>query len=368
MKSVLKDLLFKIEKAKRDLLPFVVYKKPDSKNILAFFQIGDDLHHQKDFSESGFVFAPFDNRDKTVIFPLSKCKVFSTLSEDLNSPYNSESFQAITENVIGRDHLNIKEKQNHISLVKKGIDLIKNGKVLKVVLSRKEEVIISDHKISEIFQRLLNKYSSAFVYLWFHPKVGLWMGASPETLLSVKGNKFKTMALAGTQSYKGTLDVFWAQKEKQEQQYVTDFIISRLNRKNLLIGKPFTLKAGSLLHICTEINGEISDKNKLKNLIQNLHPTPAVCGLPKNKAKEFILKNEDYKREYYTGFLGEFNMNKEDSNEEFKTTDLYVNLRCMRIEESKIALFVGGGITLDSDPLKEWEETIAKSEVMKTVL
>ena len=90
-----------------------------------------------------------------------------------------------------------------------------------------------------------------------------------------------------------------------------------------------------------------------------MHPTPAVCGFPKKESKDFILKNERYDRAFYTGFLGELNMS---------TSELYVNLRCMEIEKESIHIYVGGGITKESDPEKEWNETVAKSKTIKGVL
>lgn len=117
-----------------------------------------------------------------------------------------------------------------------------------------------------------------------------------------------------------------------------------------------------MLHLRADISGEIKSNNfSLPNLINKLHPTPATCGLPKELSKEFILKNENYNREYYTGFLGEINKN---------STDLYVNLRCMKVSQQKneVSIYIGGGITKSSIPQKEWEETVVKSEVMKKVL
>ena len=113
---------------------------------------------------------------------------------------------------------------------------------------------------------------------------------------------------------------------------------------------------------------------KLDNLINKLHPTPAVCGLPKEEAKDFILKNEGYHREFYTGFLGELNMPAEEGIKDNKSTSLFVNLRCMKIQphskggNNSAIVYIGGGITKDSDPENEWKETVAKSEVMKKVL
>ena len=97
-----------------------------------------------------------------------------------------------------------------------------------------------------------------------------------------------------------------------------------------------------------------------------MHPTPAVCGLPRNNAKDFVLKNENYHRSFYTGFLGEINM--EDKNLNSKNSSLFVNLRCMEIRNEKASIYVGGGITKDSVAKKEWEETVSKSKTMKKVL
>ena len=104
----------------------------------------------------------------------------------------------------------------------------------------------------------------------------------------------------------------------------------------------------------------------LKTLIRALHPTPAVCGLPRENAKQFILENEQYNRSFYTGFLGELNFQKNKTVSE--SSSLFVNLRCMNIIDKKVSIFVGGGITKDSNAKKEWEETVSKSKVMKRVL
>ncbi|HLV50467.1 MAG TPA: chorismate-binding protein, partial [Flavobacterium sp.] len=97
----------------------------------------------------------------------------------------------------------------------------------------------------------------------------------------------------------------------------------------------------------------------VKNLIQNLHPTPAVCGLPKKEAFDFIWENEGYNREFYTGFIG---IEKENMK------DYFVNLRCAQIFQNQIQIYVGGGITAESNPEKEWEETELKSGTIGNAL
>ena len=116
----------------------------------------------------------------------------------------------------------------------------------------------------EVFERLLQKHNNAFVYVWFHPKVGLWMGATPERLVTIKNREFHTTALASTQSYNGDLKPLWGAKEKKEHQYVIDYIVSQIKDqengiilKNFSVSETYTIKAGNLLHLKADIRGEI---------------------------------------------------------------------------------------------------------------
>ena len=330
--------------------PFVFYRKPNSETVKALIQNDDSTNFADGLSVSGFVFAPFDDQEKSLVI-----REGNSVSLSFSSKGGEEKSIEIH---IGKS--NVEDRKIYIALVQKAIDFINNSNTEKIVLSRKEIVYYRDINIFDVLEKLLNYYQEAFVYIWFHPVTGLWMGATPETLIEVNDNRFKTMALAATQNYEGTLDTFWNIKEKQEQHFVTNYIQFKLKDFNLEISEPFTIKAGSLLHICSEIQGELSSGDELQSIISTLHPTPAVCGIPKETAKRFILKNENYNREYYTGFLGEI---RSDS-----VTNLYVNLRCMKINDTSINIYVGGGITKDSIAEDEWEETCIKSDVMKRVL
>lgn len=337
--------------------PFVAYRKPNGDAISGFFMNDDSLFYVDDFTEKGFVFAPFDNQQKAILFPKETSEF---ILEDLS--FDSIDFKE------SEFSINENSKEHHIKLVDKTIGEIINNDLKKVVISRKEALEITDFDLIKIYQKLLQSYKNAFVYVWFHPKVGLWLGASPETLLNIEKNIFKTMSLAGTQVYKNTQNVVWKSKELEEQQLVTDFIESQLTgiSSNLKIDKKETIKAGNLLHLCTKVSGELDMNSTLKTLIRALHPTPAVCGLPRENAKKFILENEQYNRSFYTGFLGELNFQKNKIAS--KSSSLFVNLRCMNIIENNVSIFVGGGITKDSNSKKEWEETVSKSKVMKRVL
>ena len=352
--------------------PFVFYRKPNANIIFEIIQQGENLHFLDSFNQKGFVFAPFDDFSSSIIFPLDKSDVSKNIFE--TSCFNDIKFETF----------NNYDKENHIALVSNGIDFITNQQTSKIVLSRKEIIQTNQLDLVKTFENLLNKYQSAFVYIWFHPKVGLWLGATPETLISTKNNTFKTMSLAGTQVYKNTIDVTWQDKEIQEHKFVTDYIVNELKEMNITcnISDTTTVKAGNLLHLQAIISGRLKDKSQLSNVIKALHPTPAVCGLPKEKAKQFILNNENYKREFYTGFLGELNFeidkrqrtnnrrNIENHAYNFKQiqSSLFVNLRCMQVKNNEVYIYVGGGITKDSNPEKEYLETVAKAEVMKSVV
>lgn len=339
-----------IKEALEKQLPFVAYKKPDSSQLKGWFQQNDTLITSENFNESGFIFAPFDSNEDAILIPEEQ----STYFEEQVSTYNIHSQSKIQASETS-------SKENHIQLVEKGIAAIKNNQFKKVVLSRKEEIKTTNFDVIETFQKLLNNYPTAFVYVWFHPKVGLWLGATPETLVSIQQKNFTTMALAGTQVYDESIDATWQPKEIEEQQFVTDYITDRLSEicTTISTSKTETIKAGNLLHLRTIINGELKADNA--SLIKTLHPTPAVCGLPLETSKEFILNNENYHRSFYTGFLGELNLNSKESN-------LFVNLRCMEVRNESVCIYVGGGITKDSDSLKEWQETVAKTSTMKKVL
>jgi isochorismate synthase len=353
-------------------LPFVVYSRPINSVIKCWMQKDDTLHKTETFTESGFVFAPFDFNKQSIVLPEADCEQSILETKMLE----------IEDNVI--DFVSAEtDKNSHINLVSKGIETIENGTLKKVVLSRCEVEALKDKNPLSIFKNLYNSYKNAMVYCWYHPKVGLWLGATPELLFSVVGKQLTTISLAGTQPDRNNYKPIWTNKEIDEQQIVTDYITTQIKpyTKQVNVSEVETVKAGNLLHLKSRITSLIKDAGNLKSIIEALHPTPAVCGFPKEEAKDFILKNENYNREYYTGFLGELNLkhaktrNTNRRNVEnnaysvVKTkSNFYVNLRCMQLKDSKALIYVGGGITKDSNPEKEWEETVNKTKTIGNVL
>lgn len=351
------DFFIKVKQQESQNLPFVIYRKPNKTKLIGFFQKNDHLYFAEDFKETGFIFAPF-NGNQIILIPKKESVLWESELTAFKGNYDSD--KEYSENNT--------DKERFESLVQKGVDATANGVFEKVVLSRKEIIDLPDFDLVSVFKKLIYTYPDAFCYCWYHPKIGLWIGATPERLLKASKKKFFTMALAGTQNYEDTIDVAWEKKEMEEQQYVTDFILDNIKSltREVAISSPYTLKAGGVLHIKTDIEGKLNKDSNMKQVVSVLHPTPAVCGLPKESARNFILENEKYDREYYTGFLGE--INKKEFSKDTSKTDLYVNLRCMQITNKQAHLYVGCGITKDSIPENEWKESVNKSMTMKRVL
>ncbi|GLB50476.1 chorismate-binding protein [Neptunitalea lumnitzerae] len=357
-------------------LPFVVYRKPNASEVTAFLQKDSTINYVSDFQEKGFVFAPFNTAEKPILFKEEDCERITIDSfKKLENLFLVDTSAIISEAA----------HQFHVALVTNAVSTLKEETDFKkVVLSRKESVAIEAFSPLEVFQNILATYPTAFCYCWYHPSIGLWLGATPETLLKVYRNKLSTMALAGTQRYIEHTEATWGEKEIREQQIVTDTIVEALSDKvqKLEVSKAHTHRAGNLLHLKTDISGTVAmGDDGIKEVITALHPTPAVCGLPRERAKNFIVANEGYDRSFYSGYLGELNnvqtteRNRNRRNVEnsvYKSTatgsHLFVNLRCMEYTDGLLHFYVGGGIVEGSDGEAEWQETVHKSNTMKKIL
>jgi isochorismate synthase len=177
------------------------------------------------------------------------------------------------------------------------------------------------------------------------------------------------MSLAGTQSGEGLESLnkaTWTQKEIEEQALVSRYIINCFKKIRLRefeeIG-PRTVAAGHLIHLRTDFEVNLSEVNfpELGTvMLQLLHPTSAVCGMPKEEAIRFIAAQEGYNRELYSGYLGPVNVEDE--------SHIFVNLRCMQIRNQQALIYAGAGITRDSDPDREWNETEIKGNIIQKAL
>ena len=233
--------------------------------------------------------------------------------------------------------------------------------IQKLVLARSEDFAQKGCHPAKLFARACQCYPEAFVALFSAPQCGTWLVASPEVLLLRDSVQWHTMALAGTMRYADHLPQ-WSDKNVREQDYVTRYIKACLDRysDDVSLTGPYTKRAGGLVHLCTDFSFNLSPDVRLGDVLDAMHPTPAVCGLPKEEALRFILDNESVDRDYYSGFSGPLNLEGQ--------TSFFVSLRCMRIIGDRYRLFAGGGILPESDESLEWEETEAKMQTMLSLI
>lgn len=250
-------------------------------------------------------------------------------------------------------------KENYLLKADQLVNAIKSLGLKKVVFSRvSTETFNSDIALS-LFNKLEAHYPNAFVYFFSDRNIGTWLGATPEILYEQHGNYGVTTAMAGT---KNSEDISgWNSKEILEQEYVSLYIKETLDNEgitNIESHGPYDYMAGPVKHLKTDFMFEC-EPAFAKKIINFLHPTPAVCGLPKDFASEIITQIEAHNREIYTGIIGEINE---------KQTKLFVNLRCAKLTKQNIHYFLGGGYTKDSDIEMEWQETENKKKTISELI
>ncbi len=235
-----------------------------------------------------------------------------------------------------------------------------NGHRGKTVAAR---IITKDVKIdlNKTFSTLCKAYPDAFVFAFSTSKTGTWIGASPELLLCIDGNRVSTMALAGTRpANHPESNLEWDKKNLDEQKMVEEFIHDCLAMecRDVVSAEKFTKNAGTIEHICTPISAIMPDIDRfsITKLLDRLSPTPALCGSDRNRSLGIIRKYELSEREMYGGFCGPAFIDG--------ISTFYVILRTAKCSPSGISVYAGGGITSLSNPEEEWEETEMKSKTI----
>lgn len=244
----------------------------------------------------------------------------------------------------------------YLEKLDKVIQVIKNNNLPKLVISRRK--IFKDFKeidLEKSFNNLCETYPNAFRYVFIQGE-NAWMGAFSEVLgkFDKTTHEFQTMSLAGTIPVSAS----WSQKEIEEQKPVSSYIrniLGKFDKENKIQeSETYDHISGNIKHLRTDFKLKINPED-LDTIIEELHPTPAVCGIPKNFCKEKIQEIEKFPRELYAGFI-------RIETEDF--IQYFVNLRCAKLYSDSVHLFVGGGITAQSSPEKEWIETELKSEAV----
>ena len=370
-----------------------IYKLPKSESWHFIVDLNAGTHIDRPNLEEigeGFVFHPFSSDNHQPVFikkdiHIVKKNDYDEKLEIFHSTKNTDelkqtlfyrkSTNKISINAEGQKANIIKssdsEKESFIALVKKTITEIKKKSFQKAVITRVKDIeITKDFNEFELFSKLSSIYKNAFIYLTHIPRLGTWIGATPETLIRIdKNRQFETAALAATQAKKDDLsreETTWSQKDIEEQAMVSRYIINCFKKIRLRefeeVG-PRTHVSGNLVHLKTDYKVDMDQVGfpQLGTVMLDLlHPTSAVCGMPKESSMKFIEENEGFDREFFSGYLGPVNILDE--------TNIFVNLRCMKLEKDVGRLYAGAGIISNSIPEKEWDETEIKLDTLINVL
>lgn len=247
-------------------------------------------------------------------------------------------------------------------------DALRGGGVEKVVFSRRLTLHLgrkgSMDDVQALFFAACRRYPQSYVALWHTAGSGTWLVATPERLLSgARDGTWHTMALAGTRSLdECSTQPSWDAKNCAEQGIVVSYIRERLSPlcSRVNVGETYTREAGGVAHLCTDFALIPRSGVSPLQLVEALHPTPAVCGKPTSAAQQLICAVEESPRRYFSGFSGPLNVHGE--------THFFVTLRCMHISQQTATLYAGGGLLAASKLESEWQETERKLATMRCLL
>ncbi len=362
-----------------------VWRKPNTQTVHVLIDTSKNVKRVPPSLEelpAGFIVHPFEEQvDQKAIFLEAHVYFQVDLTKPIAEQFADKSPINLTASnaaliikdrfVHGEDENHFKNfgecsKQEFIELVEKGIQAIRDSKLIKIVPAKVKMVDLNpEFDLVKSMSSLFSSYPNAFVNFFHIPELGSWIGASPEILIQTKGNAFYTMSLAGTQKASGDnpmKNAAWTQKEIEEQALVSRYIVDsfkKIRLREYIEQGPKTVLAGNLLHLRSDFRVDMEAANfpQLGSVMLDLlHPTSAVCGMPRQAAFDFLRKEEKFDRSLFSGYIGPVNIDGE--------TAIFVNLRTARLLSDCALLYAGAGVTEDSDPLMEWEETEMKCEII----
>lgn len=385
------DLDLMVEKLIAKQQPFALYRLPNETEPCLLLQNDLNLVECQSYQDlgnhSGFLMAPFAIGEDAPIVVLRADHhiigldaITNFLSElNLSTTFSAcdelSSVKNCAEDVVfeGSDEQSwIEQQQCYQSDFNVFHEALNQHAFDKLVLSTRRAFVYQPFKAFTSFLKACKLYPKMMVSLVSSCKTGTWFGATPEILLKGKGQEYQTMSLAGTMlsTDKACQDQHdlsgWSQKDRVEQEYVTQYIRQVIKPYSLTIQEqgPYIAMAGPVCHLRTDFHFIIQDEASLGVLIGKLHPTPAVCGLPKAEAYKFIVENESINRRYYSGMLGPLNLDN--------ASQLFVNLRCMEVKfnDSKLDnrtiafAYAGGGNLRQSKCDLELQEACNKMKAI----
>lgn len=249
---------------------------------------------------------------------------------------------------------------------------MKAGELQKVVLSRVCELRFDDRvNIDSALADLREKYAGCYLFL-FEPSPYLaFYGATPELLVHVEGRAIETMALAGsirrgaTPAEDDSLahEMLDDPKNRHEHALVADAVRARLAPLTDALDMPDApeiKRLSNIQHLYTPVRGRLKSASGVLSLVEALHPTPAMGGVPRAQAMDYIAQVEPVPRGWYASPVGWIDHNLDGA--------FAVAIRSAISQNERVWLYAGAGIVADSIPQKEWDETDLKFKPMLDAL
>ncbi|RRO18940.1 isochorismate synthase DhbC [Saccharopolyspora rhizosphaerae] len=264
-----------------------------------------------------------------------------------------------------------------------------DGELTKAVLARSLE-LTSDEAIDvqEVLRNLAMADPSSYTFAVDLPRRGedgtrdsygphpplerTFLGASPELLVSRRGNEVRSHPMAGSrprsadpaEDQRRAAELAASEKDHREHAVVVEAVVEALSPlcTDLHVPQaPTVVGTNAMWHLATEITGELRDSSTTSlHLADALHPTPAVCGTPIDRARDVIAEVEPFERGYYAGMVGWCDAAGDG--------EWVVAIRCAEVEDDAMRLFAGAGIVPGSDPADELAETTAKFRTALTAM
>ena len=243
--------------------------------------------------------------------------------------------------------------------IKRSLDMIAHHRIDKVVMARRTDFNLIEAVDPVDYLAILKRANRNCFAFMFEPTRGsAFIGATPERLYKLHNGMIESEAVSGTAMRGNTdgedailgMELLSSDKNKREHHFVRSDVIDRIGDLCDSVSTPSErtlLKLSNVSHIYSKMSGKLKADISIKDIINHLHPTPAVGGAPRDEALRFIRELEPFGRGWYAAPVGMIGR---------ECSEMAVAIRSALVSGNGISLFAGAGIVPGSDPHEEWQE------------
>ena len=340
-----------------------INKETGRQNLLIGGFSFDSINYLKNDEWNDFPIAEFIIPEYALKF--EKNKLYHYGSDDNLKNY----FSSATKNINIKDcasTLSVKEKnlEEWTDLIKRAKESIKNSSLEKIVVANRQKIHLSKIDIGKTIQNLIIRYPNCTTFMYKNGE-SIFFGSTPEKIFDYNGEVLRIQALASSipnngQKFSEIESSFKNCTLRKEHNIVVNHFIQKIksiSKEKIIISDPMIIELENIYHLLTKLQIKIKHLNHL-NILESLHPSPALSGYPVDEAIEWIRKYETFHRGWYSGTIGYI-----DNNE----SHFYAALRCANFLSNKqtIMAYAGNGIVENSNADFEIKELKSKFKVIK---